>query len=1802
MSIPPTIGLTERMYLYAVRAVDFEKDPLSWSLSQAPAGMTIDSRTGVIRWTPTTGQIGTHDVVVGASDTFHTGKQTYKIVVNSSDALVDPNDPTKGTKGNRAPIFTSTPVFSTETDALYQYQVAAIDPDGDAVTLSLGANAPPGMQINEQGLITWTPATTDAGDYVLNVQATDEHGATSTQGYLLSVTINSPPTINSEPVAFATSGALYRYTVRATDPDGDPLTFRLDTAPVGMTIDRLGRILWQSATTDTAPQAVKVTVADNRGQSVSQSWQIEMRADTQAPNVSLTVISGDQNFVGDAKIDIGSSYTVRVNATDNVGLANVSLTVDGKIVSLDATGAVRLQATAIGNIALVAKATDARGLEGTALATITVVNRVDSNSPPTTDPNLPTNPGPDPTDNQAPVVTITTPTLGASVTNIVSIVGTVDDPEDNLWYYRVYYSRADRVSLTSINLSDPDWVQIKQSTTEVINGEIAKFDPSGLGNDAYVIAVAAYDTNGRGYVQPTLVNVEGNVQLGNFQLSFTDLSLPLAGIPIQVTRVYDTLNASDEGDFGFGWTLGVQDARILEVGALGEGGLFGGNDKFIPGKTKVYLTNPSGQRVGFTYQERLSSGSFFGSIYTPYFKADPGVYDTLTIDETQVARGGILGAFGSGINPNVYTLTTKDGLKYRYGETDGLRTITDLNGNVVTFTDDGISHSTGTSIQFIRDHRGRIKQILDPAGNSLVYQYDVGGDLVSFTNQAALKTRYEYLPSPAHYLDQAFDSLDKRVLKAVYEQNPETRQLEFKGVIDAAGNRVDDRDFDTANNTGIVRDGNGNATTLIYNDRGNVLEEIDPLGNKTIRVYGDANNPDLETRIIDRREFITDREYDNRGNVMKIIERGSQSEPIDPPIVTQFTYDTGNRVRSITNALNATTSFKYDSKGNLTLITNALGDTSSFSYDDQGRRKTFTDFNKNTTTFDYTDACPCGSPSKAIFADDTYQTYEYNQFGQVTKEAYYEANGTLVEIRETDYDNSGRVKEERNGVAGDPKHPQTIVRRFYDGQLLDWEIIVSPESLDAQGKLLESPTTPIANRKSRITDFEYDPNDRLVKQIDAEEGIVEFRYDKNGNRVLLQDPVGNITTWGYDTLNRVSEERDPFYNENLTIDQALAELDVESGASCSTNTATEHVRLTCYDAEGNQSHTIDRNARRREFEYDYAGRLLEERWYAASTDELVQTSNFTYDLLGNMLTASDPKSNYLHTYDTLNRLKSVDNNPDGTRDVPRVILTYGYDAQGNVTLTQDDAGVTVESEYDKRNRLAVRKWYDADIPAGETADVDNARVDFFYNAAGSESEVRRYSDLDGLAENLVGRTVRTYDTAGRSDLLTHVNAVDELLAGYDYDYDFSGLLAHEARTHQDAQYEQTIDYTYDLTGQLTFADFDTQDDETYVYDLNGNRITSKVGDDARAYTTDIANQLASDGIYRYEYDGEGNRTKRVHIENGETRTFIYDHHNRLVRVDDWSSDPGDPQSPSAGAILTQSVEYTYDAFGRRIAREVDPDGTSAQSGEKEFYAFDGHNVWADYDESGIAATRYLLGRGVDKTVAIYSVIDGINWASSDRQASVRTILDANGTVAGLSEFRAFGSLASQQGIASRYQFAGREFEALTGLYFNRARTFSPTNGRFTSQDPIGFSATDGNLYRYAFNSPGNATDPSGTISLVQKAILVGGVSGAFLAPTYYSVCKVALGQGGDITVSTLLKKSTTGAAFGAAIGGTLAYVSIEILAALVWETNYTFFFNFVLNTLAKTQTLYKVPAVGITLVGVRIAAGECSFVEFVPGF
>jgi RHS repeat-associated protein len=75
------------------------------------------------------------------------------------------------------------------------------------------------------------------------------------------------------------------------------------------------------------------------------------------------------------------------------------------------------------------------------------------------------------------------------------------------------------------------------------------------------------------------------------------------------------------------------------------------------------------------------------------------------------------------------------------------------------------------------------------------------------------------------------------------------------------------------------------------------------------------------------------------------------------------------------------------------------------------------------------------------------------------------------------------------------------------------------------------------------------------------------------------------------------------------------------------------------------------------------------------------------------------------------------------------------------------------------------------------------------------------------------------------------------------------------------------------------------------------------------------------------------------------------------------------------------------------------------------------------------------------------------------------------------------------------RFASREFDAETGLYHFRHRDYSPTTGRWTTQDPLGFAAGDANLYRYVGNTPTLLVDPSGNLAWFVAVPLVLGVGG-----------------------------------------------------------------------------------------------------------
>jgi RHS repeat-associated protein len=119
--------------------------------------------------------------------------------------------------------------------------------------------------------------------------------------------------------------------------------------------------------------------------------------------------------------------------------------------------------------------------------------------------------------------------------------------------------------------------------------------------------------------------------------------------------------------------------------------------------------------------------------------------------------------------------------------------------------------------------------------------------------------------------------------------------------------------------------------------------------------------------------------------------------------------------------------------------------------------------------------------------------------------------------------------------------------------------------------------------------------------------------------------------------------------------------------------------------------------------------------------------------------------------------------------------------------------------------------------------------------------------------------------------------------------------------------------------------------------------------------------------------------------------------------------------------------------------------------------------------------------------------DEVVYYHTDAIGSVRMTTDASGAVIARYDFRPFGEAWNPPPTPDPRQFAGKEWDAETGLDYSGARYYANTTGRFTTVDPIFNSEaalTDPqrwNRYAYAKNSPLKFIDPDGRDLLLNTA-------------------------------------------------------------------------------------------------------------------
>ena len=202
-AVGPQITSTEvtnasvnNLYTYDVNATGVPTP--TYSLVTAPSGMAIDDETGEISWTPTAGQVGQQAVEVQVSNSGGSDNQTFDIdVVLHSPPTINSVAPTMVTYGSD-----------------YSYQLTASGDTPIAFSFTTTTHTQPsGMDMDENGLITWTPTSTQIGTHTIEVQAVNAYGVNTQQ---FTVQVNDEPTITSTPVTQASVETQYSYDVEAT--------------------------------------------------------------------------------------------------------------------------------------------------------------------------------------------------------------------------------------------------------------------------------------------------------------------------------------------------------------------------------------------------------------------------------------------------------------------------------------------------------------------------------------------------------------------------------------------------------------------------------------------------------------------------------------------------------------------------------------------------------------------------------------------------------------------------------------------------------------------------------------------------------------------------------------------------------------------------------------------------------------------------------------------------------------------------------------------------------------------------------------------------------------------------------------------------------------------------------------------------------------------------------------------------------------------------------------------------------------------------------------------------------------------------------------------------------------------------------------------------------------------------------------------------------------------------------------------------------------------------------------------------
>ena len=680
---------------------------------------------------------------------------------------------------------------------------------------------------------------------------------------------------------------------------------------------------------------------------------------------------------------------------------------------------------------------------------------------------------------------------------------------------------------------------------------------------------------------------------------------------------------------------------------------------------------------------------------------------------------------------------------------------------------------------------------------------------------------------------------------------------------------------------------------------------------------------------------------------------------------TVFEFDANGRQTAEIDANGNRTEYAYDADGKLLTITDPTGQVTTFVYNADGQLATITDPSGRQTEHIYD---PLGRLVEVRNADGTVQTYNYDPESNLIAETSERGFETTYNLGTDSFVDSVNLMDgtsvqteiaQQLGLAdlgiglGTLENPLPYARSFdgssiyVDGNGNFTEIVY-----DAFGQPVKI-TDPIG----RVTSIQRDENGQATSITKTSAGelpdgsvpgflVTEIEYDDRGNVVVKREAAGTALQreerWEYEPdFNRVTKFIDAAGNETSYLYDAKGNLlqtivpengpgapfEVSTfdarGLELTSTDANGNVTQFLYDAvTGNKTGVIDAELNETRFVRDSAGRITSEIEGFGTPAE--RTTSTTYDAMNRELTLIDGAGG-LTTFvrdESGNVLEERIETGAGTSPI---VVTQSFDEmerpvfvfdprRGEVIRTLDDNGNIIAIENASLVKASV--FYDAVNRVEKTTDPFLVDRFFEFDAA---------NNLTAVTDANSNTTAMAYDVFGRK--IRHTNPLGETWH-FEYDNRNNQTRVIDAKG-------QSVVTTYDALSRVTKvtmieSDGITVEDEiTYSYDNNGNRLTVRDGDSALLYSYDGLNRVLTEEtlseagtvlpgvILRSEYDSVGNRVSLDHSPDGVvvdgTWNFAYDGAGRLASLLSPSIDPANP------------IELKYDLAGR--AKGVDfPNG------------------------------------------------------------------------------------------------------------------------------------------------------------------------------------------------------------------------------------------------------------------------------------